>query len=163
MVVTECPSYNAYNEVHSTHSGNRVTYQGRSEHSQRYPHFPLSPDENRVRLAGQRTAERSDSQLSRWANHVVELHEVCAPENSEQDSAEESTDKALYGLLGGELDERSPPKSDTPDICEDVIADDQRGRHPEPDRALQDIVDNEVTTGITCQNTISSFKDRYTP
>ena len=32
----------------------------------------------------------------------------------------------------------------TADICHDIVADDQRSRHEEPDEALEDVVDDEV-------------------
>lgn len=33
----------------------------------------------------------------------------------------------------------------TPNVCRNVIHNDQRGRHPEPDDTFEDIVDDEVT------------------
>lgn len=40
------------------------------------------------------------------------------------------------------------PNGLAPDVSEDVIADDQGRRYPEPDQAFQDIVDDEMTNEV---------------
>ena len=41
--------------------------------------------------------------------------------------------------------ERRATERDAPNICKDIVADDQRSRNPEPDEAFKDVVDYEMT------------------
>lgn len=104
---------------------------------------PFSPDERRVRVAVQ-VVERAHAEVVHGADHVVEAHEVRCPHDAEDDRAEKRADETLDGLLWGELDEGRAPDGDTPYIREDVVADDERCRDPEPDHALKDVVDDEM-------------------
>jgi hypothetical protein len=47
-------------------------------------------------------------------------------------------------LLGADLDQLCATKSDTADVCKDVIGDDQADWQEEPDHALEDVVHDEV-------------------
>lgn len=78
-------------------------------------------------------------------DHVVEPSEVGTPCDAENDGAKERSNETLDGLLRRQCDERRTSESDTPDVGKDVVADDQGSRHPEPDEAFEDVVDNEVT------------------
>ena len=104
---------------------------------------PLPPDEYRIGVAVQ-VVKRAHAEVVHGANHVVEAHEVGRPHDAENDRAKERADEALDGLLGRELDERCAPDGDSPDVREDIVADDERRRHPEPDHTLEDVVDDEV-------------------
>lgn len=78
------------------------------------------------------------------ADHIIESCEVRSPSYTEQDSAEQRPNKAFYGLLRAECDQRRAAHGDTADVCEDIVADDQEGGNPEPDKAFEDVVDDEV-------------------
>ena len=78
------------------------------------------------------------------ANHVVESHKVGAPTDGKDESADECTNKALDGLLGGKTDEWGPAHGDTTDVCPAVVADDERGGNPEPDQSFQNVIDDKV-------------------
>ena len=47
-------------------------------------------------------------------------------------------------LLGADLDQLCASKSDTADVREDIVRDDQADRQEEPDHALEDVVHDEV-------------------
>ena len=49
------------------------------------------------------------------------------------------------GLLGADLDQLCVSKSDTADVCEDIVGNDQADRQEEPDHALEDVVHDEVS------------------
>jgi hypothetical protein len=83
--------------------------------------------------------------------HVVESHEPSTPKYAEENSAPESTYETLNGLLGRQFDQRSPSKRDAEDVSKDVIGDHQECRDPEPYKAFQDIIDNEVAREDYCQ------------
>lgn len=63
---------------------------------------------------------------------MKEKEERGVNQEGEGDGREEGTDEALPGLLGGELDQRSSTKEESPDEGSDVIADDQGGWEKEP-------------------------------
>jgi hypothetical protein len=48
------------------------------------------------------------------------------------------------GLLGADLDQLRATESDTADVREDIIGDNQADRQEEPDHALEDVVHDEV-------------------
>ena len=78
------------------------------------------------------------------ANHIIEPSKVHPPSNGEKHSADEGTDETLDRLLRAKTNEWRTPNAHAPDVREDVIADDERGRDPEPDEALEDVVHDEV-------------------
>jgi len=48
------------------------------------------------------------------------------------------------GLLGADLDQLCATESDTADVREDIVGDDQADWQEEPDHALKDVVHDEV-------------------
>ena len=94
-------------------------------------------------------APGTDAEVLDRADHVVEAHEVGTPEETENERAEERADEALDGLLWRECNEGGAANGDTPNIGEDVVADDKGGRNPEPNETLKDVVHNEVAEGTT--------------
>lgn len=93
------------------------------------------------------------------ANHVIESHEVGSPEDAKDNSAPEGTDESFHRLLWGEFNERCAPYSNSPDVGEDVIADDQECGHPEPYETFQDVVDDEMAKGIIQQRNTIAFEN----
>jgi hypothetical protein len=87
-----------------------------------------------------------DAEVLNGTNHVVETHEISAPQNGKDHGTDESPYKAFYRLLGRQLYKRRPTHSYTPDVGEAVIANNKRGWNPEPDEAFENVVHNEMTT-----------------
>ena len=106
------------------------------------------------------TAPRADAEVVNGADHIVEAHEVGAPEETEDERTEERADESLDCLLGRQLDEGGASNSDTPDVGEDVVADDERRGNPEPDDTLQDVVDDEVAGRVLSED--GCFRDDAT-
>lgn len=141
----------------------RPAEQSRKSDAQGRPDRPLAPDEDVTRCA-RHLRERVLAEIVDRADHVVESHEECAPDKPEDDRGEKCTDKPFHGLLGRELDEWCTAKRDSckvtvrlrggtrtkkglaPDVCKDVIANDQRSGNPEPNETLKNIVDDEMAT-----------------
>ena len=119
-------------------------HQRRHQHLERGRHLPFAPDEDRVGLAVELAAEGGHTEVPHRANHVVEAHEVGAPEETEDERTEERADESLDCLLGRQLDEGGASNSDTPDVGEDVVTDDEGCGNPEPDETLKDVVHDEV-------------------
>ena len=86
----------------------------------------------------------TDTQVVHGTDHVVKTHEVRSPKHSENDSANKCTNKAFHGLLRRQLDERRASNSHSPNVCKNVIAYNQRGRNPKPDKSFQYIIDDEM-------------------
>jgi hypothetical protein len=63
-----------------------------------------------------------------------------APKNSEEPCAQEPFPR----LLRGDLDEWCPPKSDSTEVCPNVVCYNHRDGQDEPDEAFQDVVDDEM-------------------
>ena len=93
------------------------------------------------------SVECADTELANGADHVVEAHEVGAPEETEDECTEERADESLDCLLGRQLDEGGASNSDTPDVGEDVVTDDEGCGNPEPNETLKYIIDNEMADG----------------
>ena len=130
------------NERHS-HS----THEGREEHAKRKRHIPVTPHEDRVGRAVEVTAPRADAEVVNGADHVVEAHEVGAPEETEDERTKERADETLDCLLGRQLDEGGATNRDTPDVGEDIVTDDEGCGNPEPNETLEDVIHNEVAKG----------------
>ena len=133
--------------VHAVYNGTTMragTYESAEECAEGRGHLPVPPDEDGVRGALQLAAPRRDTEVAHGANHVVEAHEVRAPEQAEDDRAEERADKTLHRLLRGQLDERGTADGDTPDVSEYIVTDDEGGGDPEPDQTLKNVVHDEV-------------------
>ena len=139
------------------------THQRTEERTCRRRDFPLAPHEDRVGLAVKFATERSDPEVVHGADHVVEAHEVGAPEKAKDDGAEERSNESFHCLLGREFDEGCSSKGDAANISENVIADYQRRWHPEPYQPFQDVVDNEMADKINVQRgTFPSDKEPRT-
>ena len=123
------------------------THQVREEGRNRPPDLPLAPHEDRVGLAHE-LLPGVLAEVAHRANHVVEPHEEGAPGDAESHRAEERAHKALDRLLGRKLDQRRLAKGDAANVREDVVADDEGCRDPEPDDALQDVVDDKVAEHV---------------
>ena len=95
------------------------------EHTELRWHLPFAPDEDRVGFAVEFVAECAHTQVGHGADHVVETHEVRAPNEAEDNGAEESANETLNRLLGRQLDQGRTANCDTPHVCEDVVADDE--------------------------------------
>lgn len=54
------------------------------------------------------------------------------------------TIRTFNGLLGADLDQLCTTESDTTDVCEDIVGDDQADWQEEPDHAFKDVVHDEV-------------------
>ena len=121
------------------------THQVREEGRNRPPDLPLAPHEDRVGLAHE-LLPGVLAEVAHRANHVVESHEEGTPGDAESHGAEERADKALNRLLGRKLDQGRLAEGDAADVGEDVVADDERGGHEEPDHALKNVVHDEVTS-----------------
>ena len=119
------------------------TYQGRQEGRDRGPDLPLTPHENGIGFALD-LAPCVHTKIVHWADHVVELAEVRAPQDGEYYGRNERANEAFDCLLRRELDERCASYGHTPDVREDVVANDKRRWHPEPDQALEDVVYDEM-------------------
>ena len=52
--------------------------------------------------------------------------------------------RTFDGLLGADLDQLCATESDTADVREDIVGDNQADRQEEPDHALEDVVHDEV-------------------
>lgn len=85
-------------------------------------------------------------------DHVVKAHEVRAPDHTEQEGTPKRTHKPFDSLLWGELYQRCTPDGHAPYICKGVIANNQGGGNPEPNHALKDIVNDEVTAKLPSKN-----------
>lgn len=88
--------------------------------------------------------ESVDSEVDSRADHVIEAHEEGSPSETEEEGADKRTEEALDCLLGRQLDQRGAAKGLAADVCKDVVADDERCRDKEPDKTLEDVVDNKV-------------------
>lgn len=78
------------------------------------------------------------------ANHVIELHEICAPKYAKYDGAPECSDKPFNSFLRREFDQGRAPKGDAPDVSKYIVANHQGSGNPEPNQTFQDVIDNEV-------------------
>ena len=122
-----------------------ITHQRCKEHAERKGHIPVTPHEHWVGCAVQVTAPGAYAEVTDRADHVIKAHEVCAPEETEDERAEECADEALDCLLGRQLDEGRATNSDAPDVGKDVVADNEGRGDPEPNETFEDVVHNEVT------------------
>ena len=93
------------------------------------------------------TAPRADAEVVNGADHVVEAHEVGAPEETEDERTKERADETLDCLLWRQLDEGGATNRDTPDVGEDIVTDDEGCGNPEPNETLEDVIQNEVAKG----------------
>lgn len=78
------------------------------------------------------------------ADHEVKPDEVCTPDDAENNRTPESSNESFHGLLWGEFDEWSATEGNPPDVCENIVANNQRSRYPEPDQAFQNIIHDEM-------------------
>ena len=65
-------------------------------------------------------------------------------QHAHEDCRYAAPNKPFPGLLGAQLDEWRLAKEETKHVGHDVIDDDHRHRHDEPDHALEDVDDDEV-------------------
>lgn len=108
-----------------------MTHHGLHDLSNRSREVVLSPDEDGVRLALD-VGQDVGAEVPRGADHVGEAHEEGAPCPTEDERADEGADKALHRLLGRKLDQRCTAEQLATDVGHDVVADNQRRGHKEP-------------------------------
>jgi len=58
-----------------------------------------------------------------WTDKVFVSHQDVCHHQPEENSADPGTDKTLYRLFGGDLDELGAPKCDSADVGKDIIGD----------------------------------------
>lgn len=100
-------------------------------------------DKDRVQIALQ-TGQDVGTQIIDRADEVLVAHQNIGHEVTKNNGANPCPKETLHGLLGGQLDELGASESDTADISEDIIRDNQRGRQEEPDHSLEDVVHHKV-------------------
>ena len=100
-------------------------------------------DEHRIRGTFEASKEIGTKVVD-WADEVFVSHHQICKSKAEYDGEEPCAYKAFDGLFGRYLDQLSAAESNTTDISEDIIGDDQRNRQKEPDHALEDIVNYEM-------------------
>lgn len=105
------------------YSVSQMTYKGRQRHTDFRGQLGISPDEDRVGITAYRVP-CADAKIAHGTNHVVKAHKVSAPEETEDDGTEKRADEALDSLLRREGDERGAAEGHSPDVGEDVVADD---------------------------------------
>jgi hypothetical protein len=81
-------------------------------------------------------------------NHIIEACEVRAKKETKNDGAEEGADETLKGLFWGEFDEGSTADGDAPDICKDIVTDNERCRNPKPYEAFENIIHDKVASDL---------------
>lgn len=84
------------------------------------------------------------TQVLDGADEVLVTHEDVGHERTNYHCANPSTHEALDRLLWRNFDERRPAESDTANVRENVVCDDQGNWEEEPDHSLKDVVDDEV-------------------
>lgn len=77
-------------------------------------------------------------------DHIVEAHEVGAPQDTKKNSAPKGTNETFNCLFWRQLDEWRPPKSHAPDVRKDVIADDKGCGNPKPNESFKNVVHDEM-------------------
>lgn len=65
-------------------------------------------------------------------------------QNSEKDGEEPCAQEPFPGLLGGNLDQRSPPKRDTTEVGPNIVCYDHGHGQEEPDHSFKDVVDDKM-------------------
>ena len=119
------------------------TNQSGQEHRYRRPDLPISPYEYGIGSTFHRTP-CTNAQVVHRADHILETHEIRAPQDTKDNSTPESADEAFDCFFWGEFDEGGVPESGPPDISEYVVANYDRRGDPEPNESFQNIVDDEV-------------------
>jgi hypothetical protein len=97
------------------------------------------------------------------ADHIVELAAECAPHDGKNDRAEKCADEALDCLLWRELDEWCTTHSDTTEVREAVVADDEARRYKEPDETFENIVYDEVAENQMSDGQLMTYVRRFLP
>jgi hypothetical protein len=100
-------------------------------------------DEDGVRLALE-ASEDICAEIVDGADEELVLREEVGRQNTPDDGEEPGAKEALPCLLGRDLDELVAAEGDTAEIGEDVVRYDHTNRQDEPDKALEDVVDDEV-------------------
>lgn len=101
------------------------------------------PVEDWVDVAGN-LLERIHAQADGRADHVVVALEEGGPTVCKDLGDDECTHETLDRLLGAEVDQRRPAKRHTTNVSKDIVANHERGGHPEPDETLENVVDDKV-------------------
>lgn len=99
--------------------------------------------EDRVRNTGQ-VGEEVGSHVFHGADEVVESVEEDGEDDAPDDGADPGSKEALDGLFGRDGNELVLAKSDATQVGENVVGNDEAGGHKEPEKTLEDVVDDEV-------------------
>ena len=106
-------------------------------------HTMISYKENRVGSTSH-VGPRMDTNVRHGADEIVKVTGQLAENDSANDRADPSANKALKGLFGRDFNQRRSTKRDAAKVSKNVIGDDERCRYKKPKNAGKDIVDNEV-------------------
>lgn len=99
--------------------------------------------EDRVRFALE-AGENVGPKIGNGADEVLGAHEEVGQAKGENDRHDPGADKTLHRLLRRQFDQLRATESDTADVGEDIVGDDERRGEEEPDHALEDVVHDEV-------------------
>ena len=100
-------------------------------------------EEHRVRSTFE-AGQEIRTKVVDWADKVlISHHQICQSE-AKYNGKEPRADKALHGLFRRYLYQLSAAESNTADVCEDIIGDDEGDWQKEPDHALEDIVNDKM-------------------
>jgi hypothetical protein len=80
------------------------------------------------------------------AYHVVIAHEIGAPDDTKHNGTPKGAYEAFNSLLWGELNEWRAPNGDAPDVGKYIVTDDERGGDPEPNKAFENVVHDEMAS-----------------
>lgn len=109
------------------------------------------------------TGENVRSEVVNRANEVLRSHEDVGEEEAQENGTDPCANKScelvsMYAkiktskpllhtfdsFLGAELDQLCPAKSNSANVCKDIIDDDQADGQEEPDHAFEDVVHDEM-------------------
>jgi hypothetical protein len=85
-----------------------------------------------------------DSYIDRADEVLVTNHNV-RQEDTKYDRKEPGAEEAFPCLLWGDLNERRAAKGDATDIRKDIVCDDHGHGQEEPNHALEDVIDDEMS------------------
>jgi len=91
-----------------------------------------------------KAVEDIGAKVRRRADEVLGPQKDVGQEHGEDGGHDPGTHEALDCLLRRDLDELGTSEGDTANIGENIVGDDQRRGHKEPDHALKQIVHDEV-------------------
>jgi hypothetical protein len=79
------------------------------------------------------------------ADEVLVLRQNRSHSKAENDGEEPGTKETFPRLLGRDLDQGCPAKSDAAQVCEDVVSNNHGHGQEKPDEAFKNVVDDKVS------------------